>query len=113
VSDGFTHEAEVMQLPSVTKTFGASHTWLWALSTDVFGSRPMRAVPISWMPMPGKYWLSYVRTFFTPVCSSMSAMSAIMSLRMRASFSPVAQSILSTGSPHLSFFVPSREIMFA
>ena len=54
VSDGLTHAAEVMHAPSVTNTFGASHTWLWPLSTDVFGSRPMRAVPISWMPMPGK-----------------------------------------------------------
>ena len=36
-----------------------------------------------------------------------------MSLRMRRSFSPVAQSILSTGSPHLSFFVSSSETLFA
>jgi hypothetical protein len=34
----------------------------------------------------------------------MSAMSAIMSRRIRRSFSPVAQSILSTGIPHLSVF---------
>jgi hypothetical protein len=47
VSDGFTHDAEVMQAPSVTKTLGASHTWLWAFKTDVLGSRPIRAVPIS------------------------------------------------------------------
>src|SRR3954451_603105 len=113
VSDGLTHDADTMHEPSVTNTFGASHTWLCAFNTDVFGSRPMRAVPISWMPMPGKYWLSYVRTFFTPVCSSMSPMSAIMSLRMRASFSPVAQSILSTGRPHLSFRLVSRDTLFS
>ncbi len=40
-------------------------------------------------------------------------MSFIMSLRMRRSFSPMAQSILRTGSPHLSFFAGSSEIMFA
>src|SRR5262249_16939847 len=54
VSDGFWHAADVMHEPSVTNTFGASHTWLCAFSTEVFGSRPMRAVPISWMPIPGK-----------------------------------------------------------
>ena len=47
VSDGFTHADDTMPEPSVTKTFGASHTWLCEFSTDVFGSRPMRAVPIS------------------------------------------------------------------
>src|SRR5690606_25962967 len=52
VSDGFTHEPEVIHAPSVTNTFNASQTWLWPLSTEVFGSRPIRAVPISWIPWP-------------------------------------------------------------
>ena len=62
-----------MHAPSVTKTFGASWTWLCAFSTDVFGSRPMRAVPISWMPMPGARRSSNVVTFLTPAASSISA----------------------------------------
>ena len=47
VSEGFTHADDVMHEPSVTKTLGASYTWLFTFRTDVFGSRPMRAVPIS------------------------------------------------------------------
>jgi hypothetical protein len=48
-----THDADVMHAPSVTKTFGAACTWFQPFSTDVFGSRPIRAVPISWMHNPG------------------------------------------------------------
>src|SRR5437867_1218578 len=113
VSDGFGQAVDAMHEPSVTKTFGASHTWLCELRTDVLGSRPMRAVPISWIPIPGQYPLSYVRTSFTPEASSISAMSFIMSLRISRSFSPVAQSIASTGSPHLSFLVGSMVTRFA
>src|ERR1051326_874667 len=71
------------------------------------------AVPISWIPIPGKHSLSYVRTFFMPAASSVSAMSFIMSRRIRRSFSPVAQSIARTGSPHLSFLVASIVTRFA
>ena len=46
---------EVMHEPSVTKRFGTSWAWLYSLSTEVWGSRPIRAVPISWMPSPGVY----------------------------------------------------------
>src|SRR5690606_31551207 len=53
VSDGLTQLAEVMQAPSVTYTLGASQTGLCALSTEVFGSRPLRAVAISWIALPG------------------------------------------------------------
>ena len=45
--DGLTHEEEVMQAPSVQKRFFTSCAWLCSLSTEVLGSRPMRAVPIS------------------------------------------------------------------
>ena len=44
VSDGLGHAVDVMQAPSVTKTFGATHTWLCAFSTDVLGSRPKTSV---------------------------------------------------------------------
>ena len=47
VSDGFWHPLDVIAAPSVTNTFGTSHDWFQPLSTDVFGSRPMRADPIS------------------------------------------------------------------
>ena len=53
VSDGFTHELDVMQAPSVTNTFFTACTWFQPLRTEVFGSRPMRAVPISWIAVPG------------------------------------------------------------
>ena len=113
VSDGFWQALDAIAEPSVTNTFGASHTWFHLLSTDDLGFFPMRAVPISWIPMPGKYSSSFVFTSFAPDAVSISAMSAIMSFRIRASFSPVAQSILITGIPHLSFLVGSSEIMLA
>src|SRR5258708_2273039 len=47
VSDGFTHEADVMHAPSDMKRFFASCAWLCSFKTEVLGSRPMRAVPIS------------------------------------------------------------------
>lgn len=47
VSEEFWQAEEVMQVPSVTNTLGTSWHWLCPLSTDVRGSRPMRAVPIS------------------------------------------------------------------
>ena len=53
VIEGFWHADDAMHAPSVTKTFFASHTWFHLLSTDVFGSFPIRAVPISWMVSPG------------------------------------------------------------
>ena len=40
-------------------------------------------------------------------------MSFIMSFRIRRSFSPVAQSIARTGSPHLSFFTGSSVMRLA
>jgi hypothetical protein len=47
VSEGFTQDAETIAEPSVTKTFFAPQTWLLPFKTEVYGSRPMRAVPIS------------------------------------------------------------------
>src|SRR5579871_2297462 len=52
VNEGFWQAAEAINDPSVTNTFGASHTWLNLLSTEDFGSFPILAVPISWMPLP-------------------------------------------------------------
>src|SRR5213080_2786213 len=53
VMDGFWHAVDAMQAPSVTHRFFTSWHWLWPFSTDVFGSRPIRAVPISWIVRPG------------------------------------------------------------
>src|SRR4030095_10359931 len=47
VNDGFWQADEVMQAPSVTNTFSASQTWLCLFNTEVLGSNPIRAVPIS------------------------------------------------------------------
>src|SRR5437763_17085402 len=49
VSDGFTQEEETMHAPSVRNRFLASCAGLCALSTEVLGWRPMRAVHISWL----------------------------------------------------------------
>src|SRR2546422_7043545 len=51
--DGFWFADEAIQAPSVTNRFFTSWHWLWAFSTDFFGSRPIRAVPISWIVRPG------------------------------------------------------------
>ena len=45
-------EAEAIAAPSVTKTFGASQTWFHLFKTEFEASVPMRAVPISWIPIP-------------------------------------------------------------
>src|SRR4029453_10024598 len=55
-----------MQAPSVTKTFGTVWTWFHPFRIDVFGSRPIRAVPISWMHRPGALPLSNVVTLRGP-----------------------------------------------
>ena len=49
--EGFT-QAEAIAAPSVTKTFGASQTWFHLFKTEFEASVPMRAVPISWIPIP-------------------------------------------------------------
>ena len=53
VSDGFWHADDAMHEPSVTKTFGASHTWFHELSTDDFGSAPCAPCPSRECPCPG------------------------------------------------------------
>ena len=47
---GFWQAPEVKPEPSITKRFATSWAcWNW-FRTDFFGSLPMRATPISWMP---------------------------------------------------------------
>src|SRR5262249_44170799 len=53
VSVGLTHPLDTKQLPSTTNRFLMSWDWFHLLSTDVFGSSPIRAVPTSWMLWPG------------------------------------------------------------
>ena len=49
---GFWHEALTCELPSTTNRLRTScDCWNW-LSTDVFGSVPMRDVPSSWIDQP-------------------------------------------------------------
>src|SRR5436190_19209502 len=111
--EGFTHEDDAMHAPSVTNRLGTSHAWLLALSTDVLGSRPMRAVPISWMVRPGalsetKGWISVA-----PAAESFSAAATDMSLIRARSLSLLVQWILSAGMPHASFFVVSSSTKFS
>ncbi len=47
VSEGFWHADEAIAAPSVTNRFGTSWDWQYPFNTDVRGSRPIRAVPIS------------------------------------------------------------------
>ena len=42
-----------MEAPSVTNRLGTSWAWFHLFKTEVFGSLPMRAVPISWIASPG------------------------------------------------------------
>ncbi len=53
VSEGFTQALEVAAGTVGHIDIGRIQTWLCAFNTELFRSRPMRAVPISWMPAPG------------------------------------------------------------
>src|SRR5437763_3662347 len=100
VMDGFTHDVLAMQEPSVTKRFGTSCDWLCAFNTDVFGSRPMRTVPISWTLKPIGALSSYVRTFLHPAASSISAHCVFMSSRRARSLPLHDQWMCTMGMPH-------------
>src|SRR3989449_3806015 len=71
--DGFWFADEAIQAPSVTNRFFTWWHWLWAFSTDVFGSRPIRAVPISWIVRPGGLSSTNDVTSLAPAASSISA----------------------------------------
>src|SRR5712691_10911067 len=111
--DGFTHDDEAMQAPSVRNRFGTSHAWLLPFKTDVLGSRPMRAVPISWMVSPGALSATYGWMSVAPAAESISAAATDMSLSRARSLSLQAQVILSTGMPHASFFAGSSSMKFS
>src|SRR5205809_7864026 len=106
--EGFTHEDDAMHAPSVTNRLGTSHAWLLALSTDVLGSRPMRAEPISWMVRPGalsetKGWISVA-----PAAESISAAATDMSFVSARSLSLQVQALLDAGLPLASSVGLSR-----
>src|SRR5216117_1630968 len=105
--DGFTHDDEAMQAPSVTNRLRASHTWLLPFSTDVLGSRPMRAVPISWIVSPGALSWTNGRMSVAPAAESISAAATDISLSSARSLSLHVQWILSAGIPQASFLVVS------
>src|SRR5256886_11485170 len=85
--DGFWFADEAIQAPSVTNRFFTSWHWLWAFSTDVFGSRPIRAVPISWIVRPGGLSSTNDVTSLAPAASSISAAVTDMSLSSLRSLS--------------------------
>ncbi len=113
VSDGFWHAGEVMAAPSITNRFATSHAWLCAFSTNVAGSRPMRAVPISWIVRPGGVISSSMVMSRPPPASSISAACNAASRIMARSFSLQAQLIRSAGIPHLSTCSGSRATWFS
>src|SRR5262249_52692400 len=49
---GFLSACETNGAPSATNRFLTSCAWQFALTTDVFGSLPMRAPPSSWIIVP-------------------------------------------------------------
>src|SRR5438046_4009916 len=100
--DGFWFADEAVQAPSVTNRFFASWHWLWAFSTDVFGSRPIRAVPISWIVRPGGLSSTNDVTSLAPAASSISAAVTDMSLSTLRSLSLQTQWLRGTGVPHAS-----------
>src|SRR5207249_2898082 len=67
--DGFWFADEAIQAPSVTNRFFTSWHWLWAFRTEVFGSRPIRAVPLSWIVRPGGLSSTNGVMSFAPVAS--------------------------------------------
>ncbi len=85
VSDGFTHEEETMPAPSVTNKFLASCNWLCGFSTEVLGSCPIRAVPISWMVSPGALSSTNGSISCAPDADSISA--AVIAISCKSAFS--------------------------
>src|SRR5207245_9307517 len=111
--DGFTHEDDAMQAPSVRNRLGASHAWLLPFKTDVLGSRPMRAVPISWIVRPGALSWTYGRMSVAPAAESISAAATDMALSRARSLSLHAQWILRAGMPQASVFAGSSSMWFS
>src|SRR5947208_16173065 len=100
--DGFWFADEAIQAPSVTKRFFTSWHWLWAFSTDVFGSRPVRAVPIAWIVRPGGLSFTNDVASLAPAASSISAAVIDMSLSSLRSLSLHTQWIRRAGTPGAS-----------
>src|SRR5258707_15418245 len=100
--DGLTHGDGAIQAPSVRNRLGASHAWLLPFNTDVLGSFPMRAVPISWMHKPGGLFCTNGRMLVAPAAESISAAATDMSLRIARSLSLQEQGLFRAGLPHAS-----------
>src|SRR5438093_7338165 len=110
--EGFTQDELAMHAPSVTNRLGTSCAWLWALSTDVLGSLPMRAVPISCTLNPGGPSWSYVSMFLQPAASSISADWVFTSSLVARSLSLQAQCTRNKVSRHASVRCGSRSTLF-
>src|SRR6266550_8934056 len=111
--DGLTHDDDAMHAPSVRNRFGTSHAWLLPFNTDVLGSFPMRAVPISWMHRPGGLFCTNGRMLVAPAAESISAAATDMSLRIARSLSLQEQWIFRAGMPHASVFWASSSTWFS
>ena len=75
-------------LPSTTNRFRMSCVWPNELVTDVFGSSPIRAVPISWMDQPSVRTLRRTTMSVAPAARSISSAVSAMSAAIFFSLSP-------------------------
>jgi hypothetical protein len=100
---GFWQAPEVKPEPSITNRFRTSWDCWYALRTEVFGSRPIRATPTSWMPKPGtRSGEAKGSMFLAPAASIISTADSAMSGIIARSFSPHAMWTFRIGMPQAS-----------
>src|SRR5204862_309686 len=113
VQVGFWQDALTWLEPSTTNRFFTSWLCWCCVSTDFFGSAPMRAVPSSWMDHPSvRTWRS-VSTTSIFASSNISRAVLAMSSAIFFSFSPNLKSKRRTGTPHLSLTTGSMLTAFS
>src|SRR6185503_13210111 len=103
VSVGFWHADDTNDDPSATTMLETSCDWQNGFSTDFFGSVPMRAVPTSWIAIPGISVPVVMRMFLAPAASSISAALTAASCIIAFSLAPCAMLMRSAGIPQASF----------
>src|SRR2546422_1025006 len=88
-----------MQAPSVTNRFFTSWHWFRSFSTEVAGSRPMRAVPISWIVRPGALSWTNGSMSLALTASSTSPAVAAQEVGVRARHIAEARHVYAVGTP--------------
>src|SRR5258706_629658 len=92
-----------MHDPSVINTLGHSCNWFHLFNTEVLGSWPMRAVPISWLALPGKDMAPLTFISLNPAASIISCPVILISSCIAFSLSLNSQPLLIVGLSHVSF----------